>query len=175
MDPLLDEKFILTVSNILPELTEDILKIQAVREAYGPSKNEGLCFENCTQVDFSGDLNGSLFLGLDGYTKLKLLPRIAKSFHLDPTTKSNSATIMLDFANEVSVNLIEEMQFGQYKIESKQPQNRNHKLVPIDQERFRQYILIFFLKEELEQLYLGRLYVVLLLEKFSIPRNPFRE
>lgn len=175
MDPLLDEKFILTISNLVPELTEEILKIQAVREAYGPSKNEGLCFENCTQVDFTGDLNGSIFLGLDGYTKLKLLPRIAKSFHLDPTTQSNSATIMLDFANEIGVNLIEEMQLGQFKIESQAAINQNHKLVSVDRGRFRQYIVIFFLKEELEQLYLGRLYVVLLLEKFSIPRNPFRE
>ena len=50
--------------------------LQAEREAYGPSRNEGLCYESCQRVSFAGDLAGDLYLCMDGYTKLKLLPRI---------------------------------------------------------------------------------------------------
>ncbi|GBF51767.1 hypothetical protein LPTSP4_33050 [Leptospira ryugenii] len=167
MDPLLDEKFILTLSQVLPEQFHKMLLIQADREAYGPSKNEGLCFENCTCVEFHGDLNGKLYLGLDGYTKLKLLPKIARNFQIDPTSKAHSSSIMLEFANQLSGHLITEMQLGRYNIEISSPIDLNHKLVPISLSDYRQYILIFFLKDRREEQYVGRLHVILLLEKFS--------
>jgi hypothetical protein len=166
MDPLLDEKFILIVSQIIPEQFQKTLQIQAEREAYGPSKNEGLCFENCTCVKFAGDLNGKIYLGLDGFTKLKLLPKIANTFQIDPTSKAHSASIMMEFANQISGHLISEMRLGRYQIDILTPENLNNKLVPISLENYRQYILIFFLKDRREEEYLGRLYCVLLLEKF---------
>jgi CheY-specific phosphatase CheX len=167
MDPLLDEKFILSISQVLPDHFQNTLQIQAEREAYGPSKNEGLCYENCTCVEFLGDLNGKLYLGLDGYTKLKLLPKIAHSFQIDPTSRAHSGSIMMEFANQVSGHLVSEMRLGRYKIDILPPDNLNNKLVPVSLERYRQYILIFFLKDRREEEYLGRLYTILLLEKFS--------
>jgi len=167
MDPLLDEKFILSISQVLPDHFQKTLQIQAEREAYGPSKNEGLCYENCTCVEFLGDLNGKIYLGLDGYTKLKLLPKIAQSFQIDPTSRAHSGSIMMEFANQVSGHLVSEMRLGRYQIDILPPDNLNNKLIPVSLERYRQYILIFFLKDRREEEYLGRLYTILLLEKFS--------
>jgi CheY-specific phosphatase CheX len=169
MDPLLDEKFILTISAVLPEYFQKSLVITAEREAYGPSKNEGLCYENCTSVNFVGDINGTMYLAMDGYTKLKLLPKIAKSFQIDPTSQAHSASIMMEFANQIAGKLISEMKLGRYKIDILSPENLNHKIVPISKELYRQYILIFNLKDRRGEQYLGRLYLVLLLEKFPQP------
>lgn len=167
MDPLLDEKFILTVSQVLPEHFQKVMQIHSEREAYGPSKNEGLCYESCTCVEFKGDLNGKMYLALDGYTKLKLLPKIAKSFHIDPTSKAHSGSIMMEFANQICAKLISEMRLGRFQIDIFPPENLNNKLIPISQEKFRQYILIYFLRDVQEAEYLGRLYLILLLEKYT--------
>lgn len=166
IDPLLDEKFILTVSQIFPEFIDKSLGVHAVREAFGPSKNEGLCYENCTCVEFKGEAEGKLFLAMDGYTKLKLLPKIAKSFHIDPTIRSHAASIMLEFANQICAELISEMKSGRFEMEVSPPENLNHKLVSIDSEQYRQYILIYFLKDEIAKQYLGRIYLVLLMRKY---------
>jgi hypothetical protein len=166
MDPLLDEKFILSISQVLPEHFQKTLQIQAEREAYGPSKNEGLCFESCTCVDFFGELNGKLYLGLDGYTKLLLLPKIAHAFQIDPTSRAHSSSIMMEFANQICGHLISEMRLGRFEIDIRPPENLNNKLIPVSLELYRQYILIFFLKERRDEEYLGRLYTILLLEKY---------
>lgn len=166
IDPLLDEKFILTISQIFPEFLEKNLGVQAVREAFGPSKNEGLCYENCTSVEFQGEAKGRLFLAMDGYTKLKLLPKIARSFHIDPTIRSHAASIMLEFANQICAELISEMKLGRFQIDILPPENLNNKLFPIDLENLRQYILIYFLKDEDAKEYLGRIYLILLMQKY---------
>ncbi|EPG67114.1 chemotaxis protein CheX [Leptospira wolffii] len=166
LDPLLDEKFILTISQIFPEFLEKNLHIQAVREAFGPSKNEGLCYENCTSVEFQGEATGRLFLGMDGYTKLKLLPKIARSFHIDPTIRSHAASIMLEFANQICAELITEMKLGRFQMDILPPENLNNKLVPVDLEQYRQYILIYFLKDKDAREYLGRVYLILLMKKY---------
>ena len=59
MNPLLDEKIVLSMSRILPSVFEKTLGVVAKREAYGPSKNEGLCFEKCSAIDLIGDFNGT--------------------------------------------------------------------------------------------------------------------
>ncbi|PJZ65751.1 chemotaxis protein CheX [Leptospira wolffii] len=166
LDPLLDEKFILTISQIFPEFLEKNLHIQAVREAFGPSKNEGLCYENCTSVEFQGEATGRLFLGMDGYTKLKLLPKIARSFHIDPTIRSHAASIMLEFANQICAELITEMKLGRFQMDILPPENLNNKLVSVDLEQYRQYILIYFLKDKDAREYLGRVYLILLMKKY---------
>lgn len=166
MDPLLDEKFILSISQIFPEFFSSVLGVRAVREAFGPSKNEGLCYETCTMVEFEGDVNGQLYLSMDGYTKLKLLPKIARSFHIDPTTRSHAPSIILEFANQVCAELIGEMKLGRFSIDIKPPENLNHKLVAFDLEKNREYILIYFLKDEEAKAYLGRIYLTLLLQKY---------
>lgn len=166
MDPLLDEKFILTISHVLPDFIRNSIRIQATREAYGPSKNEGLCFENTTRVDFHGDVNGSMFLCMDGYTKLKLLPRIAQSFGVDPTTRPHSASIVLEFANQISAGLINEMRQGRFTVDISPPESLNNKLIPIDLKIYRQYILIYHLSDKRGNSNLGRLTLILLMEKY---------
>lgn len=166
MDPLLDEKIVLMISQIFPEYFREILGVDAKREAFGPSKNEGLCYESCTCVEYSGEISGKLFIGMDGYTKLKLLPRIAKSFQIDPTTKTTSASIIMEFNNQIAARLAGEMQTGGFSMEISPPENLNHKIVPIDSTQYRQYILIYFLKSVEEKSYLGRIYLILLQKKF---------
>jgi len=167
MDPLLDEKFILTISHVFPDFIRKSLHIQAMREAYGPSKNEGICYESCTRVPFNGEVNGSMFLTMDGYTKLKLLPKIASGFGIDPTTQSHSTSIVLEFANQISAGLINEMRQGRFDIDIDPPEVWNHKVFPIDLRSYRQYILIYFLVDKREKLNLGRINLILLLEKYK--------
>ncbi|PJZ69028.1 chemotaxis protein CheX [Leptospira perolatii] len=166
LDPLLDEKFILTISQIFPEYIEKTISVKAVREAFGPSKNEGLCYENCTLVEFQGEATGKVFFAMDGYTKLKLLPKIAKSFDIDPTIRSHAASIMLEFANHICAELISEMKLGRFQIDILPPEGLNNKLVSVDLEHFRQYILIYFLKDNDAKEYLGRVYLILLMKKY---------
>lgn len=167
MDPLLDEKFILTISQVFPSYIREAIQIEATREAYGPSKNEGLCYENTTRVDFRGDVNGSMFLCMDGYTKLKLLPRIAKSYGVDPTTRAHSGSIVLEFANQISAGLINEMRQGRFTVDIEPPENLNNKLISIDLKKYRQYILIYHLSDKRGNANLGRLSLILLMEKYS--------
>ncbi len=166
MDPILDEKFILTISQVLPEFLRKTIHIRAEREAYGPSKNEGLCYESCTRVAFHGEVNGSLFLCMDGYTKLKILPHIARSFEIDPTTRSHSSSIVLEFANQICAGLINEMKLGRFEIDIDPPENLNNKVIFVDLKMYRQYILIYNLTDRRMQSNLGRLYIILLMEKF---------
>ncbi len=112
-----------------------------------------------------------MYLAMDGYTKLKLLPKIAKSFQVDPTSQAHSSSIMMEFANQIAGKLISEMKLGRYEIDIESPDNLNHKIVPISKEKYRQYILIFNLKERRGEQYLGRLYLVLLLENFKTFSN----
>ncbi|MCG6168440.1 chemotaxis protein CheX [Leptospira sp. FAT2] len=166
IDPLLDEKFILTISQIFPEYLDKTLNVTAIREAFGPSKNEGLCYENCTMVEFKGEIEGKLFLAMDGYTKLKLLPLVARSFHIDPTVRADAPSILMEFANQICGMLISEMRLGRFEAEQLPPEILNHKLIPIDLETYRQYILIYFLKDAKAKEYLGRVYLILLMKKF---------
>lgn len=166
MDPILDEKFILTISQVLPDYIRNTIHIRADREAYGPSKNEGLCYENCTRVPFHGEVNGSMFLCMDGYTKLKLLPRIARSFGIDPTTRPHSSSIVLEFANQISAGLINEMKQGRFEIDIEPPENLNNKLISVDLKIYRQYILIYHLTDQRGQSNLGRMTLILLMEKY---------
>ena len=166
MDPLLDEKIVLTLSQIFPEYFREVLEVDARREAFGPSKNEGICYESCTCVEFTGEINGKLFIAMDGYTKLKLLPRIAKSFQIDPTTKTTSSSVIMEFNNQIVAQLSGEMHTGGFDMEIHPPENLSNKMIPVDFSKYRQYILIYFLKAVKEKSYLGRIYLILLMQKF---------
>jgi len=119
-----------------------------------------------TSVEFSGEINGKLFIAMDGYTKLKLLPRIAKSFQIDPTTKTTSSSVVMEFNNQIVAQLAGEMHTGGFDMEIYPPENLSNKMVPIDFSQYRQYILIYFLKAVEEKSYLGRIYLILLMKKF---------
>lgn len=167
MDPLLDERIVLTVMRSFSEFLKNSLRVSADKEAYGPSKNEGLCYESCQRIAFKGDLNGALYFCMDGYTKLKLLPRIASVFQIDPRLKGMADSVLLEFSNQLAARIIEELIDGGFRVEIDVPENLNHKLVPIDAKRYRQYIVIFFIRDRRAQQYLGRIYVVLTMEKYG--------
>ena len=169
MDPLLDEKIVVTIARICSEYFKDTLHINAEKEAYGPSRNEGLCYESLSMIEFSGDISGKLFFGLDGYTKMKLLPRIAQRYQIDPSLKGMSRSILLEFNNQLCASIMAELSDGGYQMDISPPDDLSHKLIPIDLNINRQYILIFFLRDRRVKKYLGRLYLVLLMQKFKTP------
>ncbi len=167
MDPLLDERIVLTVMRSFSEFLKNSLRVSADKEAYGPSKNEGLCYESCQRVSFSGDLNGSLYFCMDGYTKLKLLPRIADVFQIDPRLKGMADSVLLEFSNQLAAQVVDELVDGGFRVEIGVPENLNHQLVAIDAKKYRQYIIIFFIRDRRAQKYLGRIYVVLTMQKYE--------
>lgn len=165
MDPLLDEMIVVSMLRIFPEFLQENLQVHARQEAYGPSRNEGLCFESCVGMGFSGDLNGVLYFGMDGYTKIKLLPRISERFNLDPGSFEMLESVMLEFGNQLTSALLLELEDGGFRVHLEPPVSLNNKLVPIDASLYRQYILIFFLRDRRKKQYLGRTHIVLTIRK----------
>ncbi len=166
MDPLLDEKIVLTVSRSFVEYLEEYLHIQAWREAYGPSVNEGLCYESTTGLGFTGDFSGCMYYCMDGYTRLKLLPLIAENFQVDSVAKGMADSVLAEFANQISFRVLHEFEDAGYRLQLMPPESLNHKIVPIDLQRQRQYIIIFFIEDRQKKKYLGRCHVVLVLDKY---------
>jgi hypothetical protein len=56
---------------------------------------------------------------------------------------------------------------GRFEIDIAPPEIWNHKVFPIDLGAYRQYILIYFLADKRERLNLGRINLILLLEKYK--------
>jgi len=166
MDPLLDEKIVLTLARSFAEHLKITLFVSAEQEAYGPSRNQGLCFESCSAIGFKGEIEGTIYLCMDGYTKLKLLTRIAERYQIDPGQKGMADSVLLEFANQISSVIVSELHDGGYKVELEPPENMNHLIVPIDLKTNRQYILIFFLRDRRMKQYLGRATLILVLKKF---------
>jgi CheY-specific phosphatase CheX len=166
MDPLLDEKVVLTLGGAFTEHMKNTLFVSAEKEAYGPSKNEGICAESCSGIGFTGELNGMMYLCMDGYTKMKLLPRIAERYQIDAGQRGMADSVLLEFSNQIASNILSELRDGGYHLELQPPESLNHKIVPIDLKRNRQYILIFFLRDRRMKRYLGRATLVLTLEKY---------
>lgn len=169
MDPLLDEKIVLTLSRVCQDFFKDNLYLSADKEAYGPSRNEGLCYESCSRIGFDGDVNGYLYFCMDGYTKLKLLPRIAERFGINANLKGMAESVLLEFANQMAANIVDELRDGGFEVQLSPPENLSHKLTPIDAALYRQYIIIFFLRDRRERSYKGRIYLVLTMRKFNPP------
>ena len=166
MDPLIDEKIILTLTRVCSEFFKENLYLSADKEAFGPSRNEGLCYETCVKIGFEGEINGTLYFGMDGYTKLKLLPRIAERYQIDPTLKGMATSVILEFANQMTSTIVDELIEGGYRTSLLPPEDVSHRLIPIDPGVYRQYILIFFLRDRRERKYLGRIYIVLTMRKY---------
>ncbi|MCB1138898.1 MAG: chemotaxis protein CheX [Leptospiraceae bacterium] len=166
MDPLLDEKIVITLARGFTEFVQENLQLHAVREAYGPSRNEGLCYEACSGIGFGGDVQGKLYLGMDGYTKLKMLPVIFERFGVNLSERGMADSVLLEFSNQIASSIIQELQDAGYNLTLEPPENLNHKLVPVDLSSHRQYILIFFLQDRRGRKYMGRWYIVLTLKKF---------
>jgi len=166
MDPLLDEKIVLTLARGFSEYLATTIYIAAEKEAYGPSKNEGLCFESVTALGFSGDVEGVIYFCMDGYTRMKILPRIADQFQVDAREKGMADSILMEFGNHLAAGIVNELQEGGFQIWLDPPENLSHKIVPVDLNLFRQYMLIFFLSDRRLKQYMGRITVVLKIKKF---------
>lgn len=171
MDPLLDEKIVLTIARLCTEYFKDTLYVSAEKEAYGPSKNEGICYESLSCIDIHGDFSGKIYFGLDGYTKMKLLPRIAERYQIDPSLKGMSRSIMLEFNNQLSALILDELLYGGYNLDITAPDDLSNKMIPVDLSQYRQYIMIFFLRDRRLRKYLGRLYMILTMKKYESLTN----
>jgi hypothetical protein len=165
MDPLLDEKLTAIIKSIMPEFTGSTLRIQAHHEAYGPSLNEGLCYESVNRIDISGDINAKIYFCMDGYTKLQLLPKIAEWKEERVKEVLDGSAIASYFVQEFGLYLSDELDSAGYFTELSAPSDLSHRLVPVNADEFRQYILIFFLKDLINKEYTGRIYIILAMSK----------
>lgn len=167
MDPLLDEKLVLTASRSVVDYLEEQLQIQAWREAYGPSLNEGICFESSTSVAFDGDFAGSFFYCMDGYTRMKLLPIVAEKFHLEAAGAGMAESILQELANQISFRILAEFEEAGYQLRIHPPEDWSHRVYGVDAATQRQYVVIFFLEDRARKQYLGRWHTILLMEKYK--------
>lgn len=163
MDPLLDEKIIITFSQIIPEYFEENFNLLLKREAFGPSFNEGICFEFSSLVSFVGDFKGKFFLCMDGATKLKILPFISKNYYVDSYQKGMANSILMEITNQIVANFALEFSYAKYNLILQVPEIWNHKVFLVNFDQYRQYALIFNIFTETK--IMGRLYIFLLLEK----------
>ncbi|RME93675.1 MAG: chemotaxis protein CheX [Candidatus Hydrogenedentota bacterium] len=167
MDPLLDEKLILTASASLIDVTSEQLGVYAVREAYGPTSNEGLCFEYCVKFPFQGKPNGNFYFAMDGYTKLQLIPYVVRNFlsEDDSAPKAIADKALFTMAKEVANMMEEELKEFQEEFCFEEGKILSHKIEKLPSASFRKYMIIFFLKDNYRKKYLGRIYLVLALKK----------
>lgn len=164
MNPELDERIILTISSSFIEIITDWLKITAIREGYGATVNEGLCYEFCSGIPFSGNASGEMFIGMDGYTRLLLLPYIIKSLELEVEHPELVESAMNSFVLKLGREFSDELN-DISTITLMEPERLNHKIVPLPQDKYRKYTMIYFLRDDEKKKYLGRIYLHLALDK----------
>lgn len=167
MDPLLDEKIVHILSRNLPEVLDEEIQTHAWREAYGPSRNEGLCHESVVGIDFFGPVEGQVYFCMEGYTRLKVLPALAEWGRKRPGEMINADELVSDFAYQVISDSLGELEEAGIPLRFATPQVLNRKLVPIDNRVYRQYMIIFFLRNTGDKKYTGRLTIILTIKKFT--------
>lgn len=163
MDPLLDEKIVITLTQIITEYFIDSFDLKFKREAFGPSLNEGICYEFSSYIEFEGDISGKFFFCMDGATKLKILPYLSKNFHIDTYQKGMANSILMEITNQIMANFAQEFSYAGINIKIHTPEIFNHKIYKVDFQIYRQYILIFNIINDAN--YLGRANFIILLEK----------
>ena len=166
MNPYFDEKLITIISKGCRDYIAENLHVSAEREAYGPSKNEGLCYESCQSIESVGEIPSMLYFGMDGYTRMKLLPRMAELIEVSNDMKGMVDSILMEYANQMGARIVNDLIESNFEVDIGAPANLNHKLVPIDRKTNRQYIIIFFLRDRRMHEYLGRIYIVYTIKKF---------
>jgi len=164
MNPDLDQRFIQTISTSFVEIVIDWLKITAIREGYGPTMNEGLCYEFCMGIPFSGDVSGEIFIGMDGYTRLLLLPYIINHLDLEVNHPQLVESAMSSLVFKLAKEFSEELDAISH-INLLESRSLNHQMVALPKEEFRKYTMIYFIKDDDNKKYLGRIYIHLVLEK----------
>lgn len=165
MDPLVDEKYILTASASLVEVAGEDLGLYAIREAYGPTLNEGLCYEYCIKTPFSGSHPGALYIGMDGYTRLQILPYAAQKLELDREIPEVAEDALSAFCKRIQSLMEYEIREFQPDFQFDTPKIVSHKIEKLPAHKSRKYILIFFMRDEALKKYLGRIYFTLVFNK----------
>jgi len=163
-NPELDQRLKLTITTSLIEILTDWLKITAILEGHGTTLNEGLCYEFCSGIPFSGDISGEMFIGMDGYTRLLLLPYIVAHLEMEVTHPQLVDAAMNSLVFRIAKEFSEELQ-EITRVNMHDPRSLNHKLVPLPQEKYRKYTMIYFLRDDEKKKYLGRIYLHLVLDK----------
>ena len=166
MNPLVDEIIVLTLLRSVPEYLQSNIYVHARQEAYGPSRNEGLCYESCYGVGFEGDLDGVLYFGMDGYTKPEATAARRSTLPGRCGREGMADSVLMEFSNQMTSMIIRELEAGGFSLNLGVPENFSHRIVTIDKDIYRQYILIFFLRDRRERSYLGRAYFVLTIKKY---------
>lgn len=172
MDPTIDERYVITLMRIFSDYMLDVLGIDAIKEAMGPSKNEGLCYESCMMTEYGGDHHGEFYLCFDGYTKLKLLPLMAEWAQESQDKPINARAVLMRFAGELFTQFKEELSEAGGDLSIAETADLSNKLVTIENEKYRQYILIFFLKDSGNKEYMGRAYLIFTINRFRTGVNP---
>ncbi len=167
MSELLDERLLIIFMRSFEDYLTQDLGIEATIEAYGPTRNEGLCYESCNMIHFDGVISGALYLGFDGYTRLKILPLLV-SHYRDQLTGRVDAKAIISRAVSVFFEAIQiemlEADLGWQMVSSIEC---DHKIMPLDMNRYRNYSVIFFLKHIKKKTYLGRAYMNLSVQKIN--------
>lgn len=162
-----DEKLLLSLGEFCVDYFRDSLGLELEKEAYGPSLNEGICYEKCFRFDFEGTVSGTVFACMEGYTVLMLIPRIIKylnhhSFHL-----LSSDDYLAEFFNRFIKKVSTEIEEHKVHIHSSKCQDMSHKMISIDLEKLRQHILVFFMRDIKEENYYGRMHLIVTIEKYD--------
>ncbi len=165
MNPLLDEKIVVILSQVTIEYFTDNFLLNLKRDGYGPSLNEGISFEYAAYVEFTGDFSGLIFLCMDGATKLKLLPQITKKFHVDKYQKGMANSILMEMVNQISSLFIEEFSYAKVNLKLNVPESMNNKIFIVEFSEYRQYYIIYNIFNENYSTIIGRLYQIILLKK----------
>ncbi len=159
MDPFLDEKVVLTVTASFLEVAADFLHIDAQREGYGPTQNEGLCYEYCSGVEYRGKIKLDLYIGMDSYTRILLLPYIVKNLKFDIDRREIADMALDAFSNTIFEELRREVNDYLEDITSSDLMKYNHKMVALPAEQYRKYTIIYFMRDLERGEYLGRVYL----------------
>lgn len=165
MNPFLDEKLILTISASFFEVLSGKLGIHAEREAYGVTQQEGLCYEYLAKVHFQGALEADFYIAMDSYTRLLLLPYVIKSFDLPVEKEQVTQTAMHTFTSTLVNELHDEVSEYISDMEIGDIETYHNKIVELPAEKFRKYTILYFLRDDTEKRYLGRIYLHLALVK----------
>ena len=165
MDPIIDEKFLVSISASIMEIVHENMSISIEREGYGSTLNEGLCYEFCLKHNFTGKEHGSIYFGMDGYSKLLILPYAVQKFDLRKVHPEVARDALFSFFYEIAKLIQIEIADIDNLFRLKKPIDISNRIQRLPTFKYRKYMMIFFLKDPNLKKYLGRLYCNLAFEK----------
>lgn len=168
METLREERVVMTVLRTFEEFIRRELGIRAIIEAFGPSLNEGYCYESAFRSSFAGAIQGEFVFAMDGYTRLKVLSRLGEWYYdtIDHT-RTDASTAQKRFLESYVSELTTELDEADLSSDFSPAEDVSQKLIPLDLTSHRQFIMIYFLKDLKEKTYLGRFYIVMSLSIYE--------